>query len=251
MKVLVIGDGCSDVFRYGTCDRISPEAPVPIMKPTRTTGNGGMAINVYENLKALGVDCDIVTNDIRPVKTRYVDEISNQMLLRVDEKDEIKPLTAKELESIDFTQYMAVVISDYDKGYLSDVDIKYITDRHDLVFMDTKKKLGKWAMNVRYIKLNNKEFNENVCREFKDRYEHNLIVTKGRNGAVLNFSKEFPIEDEHEVRDLSGAGDTFLAALVADYIKNSDIRSAIRFANRCAAWVVSQKGVVVVNPDKI
>ena len=146
---------------------------------------------------------------------------------------------------------MAVVISDYDKGYLSDVDIKYITDRHDLVFMDTKKKLGKWAMNVRYIKLNNKEFNENVCREFKDRYEHNLIVTKGRNGAVLNFSKEFPIEDEHEVRDLSGAGDTFLAALVADYIKNSDIRSAIRFANRCAAWVVSQKGVVVVNPDKI
>ena len=251
MKVLVIGDGCSDVFRYGTCDRISPEAPVPIMKPIRTTGNGGMAINVYENLKALGVDCDIVTNDIRPVKTRYVDEISNQMLLRVDEKDEIKPLTAKELESIDFTQYMAVVISDYDKGYLSDVDIKYITDRHDLVFMDTKKKLGKWAMNVRYIKLNNKEFNENVCREFKDRYEHNLIVTKGRNGAVLNFSKEFPIEDEHEVRDLSGAGDTFLAALVADYIKNSDIRSAIRFANRCAAWVVSQKGVVVVNPDKI
>jgi bifunctional ADP-heptose synthase (sugar kinase/adenylyltransferase) len=51
MKVLIIGDGCSDVFRYGTCDRISPEAPVPVMKPTRTTGNGGMAINVYENLK--------------------------------------------------------------------------------------------------------------------------------------------------------------------------------------------------------
>ena len=80
-KVLVIGDSCEDMFRYGTCDRINPEAPVPIMKPTRTTGNGGMAINVFENLKAFGIDCDIVTNDIRPVKTRFVDEISNQMLL--------------------------------------------------------------------------------------------------------------------------------------------------------------------------
>ena len=249
MKVLVIGDGCSDVFRYGTCDRISPEAPVPIMKPIRTTGNGGMAINVYENLKALGVDCDIVTNDIRPVKTRYVDEISNQMLLRVDEKDEIKPLTAKELESIDFTQYMAVVISDYDKGYLSDVDIKFIADRHPLVFMDTKKKLDSWASGVEFIKINEKEFGENWIKDFD--YRGNLIITTGKKGALLNLLEQFPIENEHEVRDLSGAGDTFLAGLVADYIKNSDIRSAIRFANRCAAWVVSQKGVVVVNPDKI
>ena len=251
MKVLVIGDGCSDVFRYGTCDRISPEAPVPIMKPTRTTGNGGMAINVYENLKALGVDCDIMTNDIRPVKTRYVDEISNQMLLRVDESDEIRPLMVEELEAIDFIKYYAVVISDYDKGYLIDVDIKYISNRHNLVFMDTKKKLGKWAMNIKYIKLNNKEFDENVNREFRDKYPHNLIVTKGKNGAVLNFSKEFPIEDEHEVRDLSGAGDTFLAGLVADYVKNNDICEAIRFANRCAAWVVSQKGVAVIDSEKI
>ena len=157
-KILVIGDGCSDVFRYGTCDRISPEAPVPIMKPTRTTGNGGMAINVYENLKTLGIETDIITNDIRPVKTRYVDEVSNQMLLRVDEKDEIRPLMASEIEAIDFSQYYAVVISDYDKGYLSDVDIKFITDNHDLVFMDTKKKLDSWAFGVKFIKINYKEF---------------------------------------------------------------------------------------------
>jgi len=251
MKVLVIGDGCSDVFRYGTCDRISPEAPVPVMKPTRTTGNGGMAINVYENLKALGIDCDIITNDIRPVKTRYVDEISNQMLLRVDENDNIKPIHPKDIDKINFDDYDAVIISDYDKGYLSTRDIVHISNLHPLIFMDTKKNLGKWAMNIKYIKLNNKEFDENVNREFRDKYPHNLIVTKGKNGAVLNFSKEFPIEDEHEVRDLSGAGDTFLAGLVADYIKNNDICEAIRFANRCAAWVVSQKGVAVIDSEKI
>ena len=86
-KILVIGDSCQDMFRYGTCDRLCPEAPVPVMRPTKTIGNGGMAINVIENLKALGVDCDIITNDVRPVKMRYVDEISNQILLRVDEND--------------------------------------------------------------------------------------------------------------------------------------------------------------------
>lgn len=249
MKVLVIGDSCQDVFRYGICERLSPEAPVAVMKPSRTTGNGGMAINVFENLKALGVEADIVTNDIRPVKTRYVDEISNQILLRVDESDEIEPIEYSKLLTINYTQYDIVVVSDYDKGFLSEDDIEYISKKHPVVFMDTKKKISDWATDVKIIKLNEKEFNENWTSDFD--YDGDLIVTKGQRGAVLNFSENFPIENQHEVRDLSGAGDTFLAALVADYIKNSDICDAIRFANRCAAWVVSQKGVAVVNPEMI
>ena len=250
-KVLVIGDSCEDMFRYGTCDRISPEAPVAIMKPTRTTGNGGMAINVFENLMALGIECDIITNDIRPVKTRYVDEVSNQMLLRVDEADEIRPITADTLQHIEYGQYVAIVISDYNKGYLNEHDIKYITDNHPLVFMDTKKKIGDWANGIEFLKINSKEYLENS--EYLNLFnpEFNIIVTRGKDGAVLNHEEVFYIDAEHEVRDLSGAGDTFLAGLVADYIKNNDIRSAIRFANRCAAWVVSQKGVAIVNPEKI
>ena len=256
MKVLVIGDGCSDVFRYGTCDRISPEAPVPVMKPTRTTGNGGMAINVFENLKALGVDCDLITNDIRPVKTRYVDEVSNQMLLRVDENDVIKQIEAKVIDKTRLTNYDAVVISDYDKGFLTPVDILHICNTHPVVFMDSKKKFGLWAFGAKFIKINQKEFNENLQffvenDEIRRTRASNLIVTEGKNGAYLNLGEKFPIEDEHEVRDLSGAGDTFLAGLVADYVKNADIRKAIRFANRCAAWVVSQKGVVVIDSEKI
>lgn len=248
-KVLIMGDSCTDVFRYGTCERLSPEAPVPVMKPSRTTGNGGMSINVFENLKALGVECDLVTNDIRPVKTRYVDEISNQMLLRVDESDEIQPITADELSVIDFSQYDVVVISDYNKGYLDIDDIMYITDNHPLVFMDSKKELGGWCDGVEFIKINEKEFREN-SEWLTEYYGGNLVVTQGGRGAKHWFT-EIPIEKQQEVRDLSGAGDTFLAALVADYIKNSDICDAIRFANRCAAWVVSQKGVAVVNPEKI
>jgi len=115
--------------------------------------------------------------------------------------------------------------------------------------MDSKKKIGDWAAGVEFIKLNEKEFNENWSGDFD--YDGDLIVTKGNAGAELNFCEAFPIDIKHEVRDLSGAGDTFLAGLVADYIKNADIRKAITFANRCAAWVVSQKGVAIVDPDKI
>jgi len=249
-KVLVIGDSCQDMFRYGKCLRLSPEAPVPVMNPTRTTGNGGMAINVFENLKALGIKCDIITNDVRPVKTRYVDEVSNQVLLRVDESDKIQPLTAKEIQAIDFGQYYAVIVSDYNKGYLNEENIEYILYHNPLTFIDTKKEIEEWINGVSFIKINEKEFHVNE-KYLKGFYDGDLIMTKGRDGAVLNYAEEFPIENQQEVRDLSGAGDTFLAALVADYVKNDDIRKAIRFANRCATWVVSQKGVAIIDPEMI
>lgn len=251
-KILVIGDSCKDVFQYGRCERLSPEAPVPVLKPTKTFNGGGMAYNVHSNLLALGVDSDIITNTSMPIKTRYVDEVSNQMLLRIDENDKVNRIAIEELRGIDFTKYVAVVISDYNKGFLKEHDIEYLSINHPLVFMDTKKKIGEWCSDVNIIKINEGEFKENS--EFLMTYIINhgdLIVTKGNNGSTWNCIEEFPIEDEHDVRDLSGAGDTFLAALVADYIKNNDIRSAIRFANKCASWVVSQRGVVVVDLDKI
>jgi D-beta-D-heptose 7-phosphate kinase/D-beta-D-heptose 1-phosphate adenosyltransferase len=249
-KVLVIGDSCLDIFRYGKCERLSPEAPVPIFNPTKTTGNGGMTINVGENLKALGIECDIITNDIRPVKTRYIDEVSNQMLLRVDEKDHIKQITQEEMEKNNFGDYDAIVISDYNKGFLSFYDIMYIAENHPLTFMDSKKELGGWCDDIKFLKINDKEFRANEDY-LKNYYPGNLIVTKGKEGAVLNHTQHFHITEEHEVRDLSGAGDTFLAALVAKYIENYDICEAIEFANKCAAWVVTQKGVVVVDLNKV
>jgi len=198
----------------------------------------------------MGIDCEILTNDLRPVKTRYVDEVSNQLLLRVDENDQIKPLTADELKKINFDDYRAIIISDYNKGYLTTADIEYVAKRHPHVFLDTKKKINTWTRDIYCIKINQKEFNENQDY-LLEHFFRQLIVTKGKDGTTLNFTEDFPIENEHEVRDLSGAGDTFLAALVADFIKNDDIRSNIRFANRCASWVVTQKGVAVVDLTKI
>jgi len=248
-KILIVGDSCQDMFEYGICERLCPEAPVPIFKSKRVVGNGGMAINVMENLKALGIDCDMVTNDIRPVKTRYIDEISNQMLLRIDMKDEILENVSDRLKEIDFSKYDAVVISDYDKGYISEEDIEYITNNHNLVFLDSKKKFGDWSKGVEFIKINGKEFYEN-SDYLTLNYEGELIITLGKEGARHWFT-DYPIEIEHEVRDLSGAGDTFFAAFVAEYLKNNDICTAIKFANRCASWVVTQKGVAVIDKTKI
>jgi len=250
VKILIIGDSCLDMFRYGICERLSPEAPVPIFKPTTTKQNGGMCVNVIDNVKALGITCDIITNDIRPVKIRYVDEVSNQILIRIDENDNVEPLSKEILEKIDFNKYNAVIISDYNKGFLSENDIKYISENHSLTFLDTKKKLGTWVENIKFIKINNKEFKENGDW-LADNYKYDIIVTHGKNGAQLNQIDHFHIVDEHQVRDLSGAGDTFLAALVVKYLEKNNINEAINFANKCASWVVTQKGVVAVNPELI
>ena len=55
MKILVIGDSCTDIFRYGKVERIAPEAPIPIIVPEHETSNPGMAGKVVAKLKALGL----------------------------------------------------------------------------------------------------------------------------------------------------------------------------------------------------
>lgn len=254
-KVLVIGDGCKDVFQYGKCERLSPEAPVPIFKPLKAVNNGGMAMNVYANLLGLGIEADILTNS-GITKTRIVDEVSNQMLLRIDENDEVEGIDTDRLEMIDFGKYDAIVISDYDKGYLDIDDIEYIAKKHKRVFMDTKKDIGDWSDKIFCIKVNNKEYLRNKPW-LNNMFENNLVVTLGDKGARYSCIKKkvkeqiFPNTNEHPVRDLTGAGDTFLAGLVAKFVESNDICDAIIFANRCAAWAVTQKGVSVVDRYKI
>ena len=53
-KILLVGDNCKDIYQYGTIDRLSPEAPVPVFVPTYKEEREGMAGNVSKNLEALG-----------------------------------------------------------------------------------------------------------------------------------------------------------------------------------------------------
>ena len=136
MKILVIGDSCKDIFIYGDIVRIAPEAPVPVIKPILRKENPGMASNVVANLEALGAEVDLITNEEEISKVRYVDKRYNQMVLRVDKNDKCKRYNGV-YETVD---YDALVISDYNKGFLTEDDIAAFAERAECpVFLDTKK----------------------------------------------------------------------------------------------------------------
>ena len=242
-RILIIGESCRDVFHYGDSTRLAPDAPAPIFKPLNATENCGMAMNVQKNIQALGGLCDIITNPNwrEVVKSRYIHLNTNQMFLRVDEGDDnIKRLDVKD---VDLKNYEAVIISDYCKGFITKEDIDYIASAHPCVFLDTKKTLGPWTKDVNYIKIN---YHENErSKEFIDRdISNKLIVTSGPYGARFK-NRTFSV-DRVEIKDTSGAGDTFLAALVVEYVRSKEIEKAIVFANECATRVVQKRGVVVV-----
>ena len=87
-NVVLIGDSCEDVYHYGTCERLSPEAPVPVLKQTQVTRLKGMSWNVRLNLEAFGVSVRHFTNDKKIIKHRFIDTQYNQHLLRWDEGEE-------------------------------------------------------------------------------------------------------------------------------------------------------------------
>ena len=242
-KVLVIGDSCTDVFIYGNMKRVCPEAPVPVFNPITTKTNGGMARNVLANLVVLGVEADIITNTNDIKKIRYIDDRSNQMVLRVDEHDYCDRI--KDEEIVQLHKYDAIIISDYCKGFLIESDIEFICSHHKNVFVDTKKQLGDWIEGVSYIKINELEHEKNF--DIIPNYpilQDKLIVTKGKDGCEY-MGETFKVK-EVPVKDVSGAGDTFLAGLVQNYITNGDIRSAIKFAQLCTEKVVQKHGVTTI-----
>lgn len=243
MKVLVIGDSCIDKFVYGECNRICPEAPVPVFNPIEQKSNGGMAKNVFNNLASLAKnwDIDLVTNEDEITKTRLVDIKTNQMLLRVDEDDSCKRVKNDVITRLG--NYDAVVISDYNKGFLTERIIQYLIDKYPLSFIDSKKIFDKWINETTFIKINEFEFDKN--QKYLKNYKGNLLVTLGENGVKYNDTI-IPPQRKAEVSDLSGAGDTFFAAFVFSYLTSKNVIESIAFAQKCALEVVEKKGVVVI-----
>jgi D-beta-D-heptose 7-phosphate kinase/D-beta-D-heptose 1-phosphate adenosyltransferase len=243
MRILVIGDSCIDIFKYGKVDRLAPEAPVPIIVPFRTSSNPGMAGNVVANLEALGAQTELITNKIEIRKIRYVDDKYNQIIIRVDENDTCKP--AKDIE-IELGAYDAIIISDYCKGFLDERIIKAISNTDECpVFLDTKKILGAWCKNIDFIKINHQEGLRNKrVLDSNTELKNKTIITRGRFGCDFR-EKNYPTVDV-PVKDVSGAGDTFLAGLVVEYLKTNDIDKAINFAQQCTTKVVQKLGVTTI-----
>ena len=126
---------------------------------------------------------------------------------------------------------------------MSEELIEYIGNNHNLVFLDTKKKLGDWSSPCTYIKINNFEY-ERSLPFINTELVKKIIRTNGENGCSFN-GRIYPVNKVKE-KDSSGAGDAFLAALVVEYVRSEDIEKSIVFANECASQVVQHRGVSVI-----
>lgn len=242
--VAVIGDSCIDVFVYCRATRLAPDLPVPVLERVLESTNPGMAMNVGRNLKSIGISVDMFTNENweEVSKTRFVDKRSNHSFFRLDSTSKIEPLGAIP----DLSKYDAVVISDYDKGFLPHETISKILSSHDRCFLDTKKPLGDWASNAFLIKINDYEFQRSTSYVSSQLETASKIVrTLGGEGAEFR-GRVFPAE-KVEVLDSSGAGDAFMAALVGSILEGSSIEIAINYANAQATKVVQSRGVTVIN----
>jgi len=216
-------------------DRLSPEAPVPIFQVSHEEQRHGMAANVRANLERLGCAVGVITGNTS-VKTRLIDQRSKQHIVRVDADAESEPAV---IFNEIFEEYDAVVVSDYNKGTVTYEVLEQIQQNFDgPVFVDTKK-TDLARLDGFIVKINALEYSRVISRCM------DLIVTQGGNGAVYysdGVEHHYPGVTV-EVSDVTGAGDTFLAALAYQYLVTNRIKPSIEFAIRASAVTVQHFGV--------
>jgi D-beta-D-heptose 7-phosphate kinase/D-beta-D-heptose 1-phosphate adenosyltransferase len=238
-RILVVGETCIDRFVYSKIDRLSPEAPVPILIPVETTENKGMSGNVVENLRALGVKLNEIVHwhqDTVITKTRYVDKKSNHMFIRVDEGEDL----VKEISDINMNQFFNIIIvSDYNKGFLNDSILKELSTIGGITILDSKRKLTQDIINCfDFVKLNEQESINNKELVGLD----NILITLGSRGTMYQ-GVVYPSPNPQETIDVSGAGDTFTSSFILKYYDTRDVETSIIYANEMSSIVVSKRGV--------
>ena len=205
-KIMIVGDVMLDVYMKGKVERISPEAPVPIVAVTETFSRLGGAANVAQNLKALGAEpilCSIVGNDetsndlhnlmkdqamsdigiVRSeerITTRKVRIIGNNaQMLRVDTEDTFDLTEKESLSLINRIQSIiseeridGIILQDYNKGVLTEHLIREVISSANKngipVGVDPKKKNFLAYKNATFFKPNLKELREGIGMSVKD-----------------------------------------------------------------------------------
>ncbi|RFZ84800.1 D-glycero-beta-D-manno-heptose-7-phosphate kinase [Mucilaginibacter terrenus] len=302
-KILVIGDLMLDHYIYGTCNRISPEAPVPVVEISRESFTLGGAGNVVKNLVALnclptiigivGDDdkADIVLNELSAfgislngivkdsdrctiVKSRVL--VANHQLIRLDREVTIPVAPEKGQQILSKLQqivkeYDIVLISDYNKGLLTPTLLEGVIDicrqQGVMTLVDPKGLEFSKYKGVNIIKPNRKEaviasginITDNdtllaACAKIQEITAcESVVVTLSEDGiAIFNNNKlEIISTRALDVVDVTGAGDTVLAALGVALASGESIYEACKFANQAAAIVVSKVGSATATLNEI
>ena len=299
--VLVLGDVMLDRYVAGEVSRISPEAPIPVLRVTGSHAALGGAANVAHNVAALGarailvdvigaddagdeiehllqttgvdIDARLFATPRRPttVKTRFIR--GSHQLLRVDHET-VDPLDDDSATEVTrrFEQAISecdvVVLSDYAKGVLGDrvlpraINISRAACRP--VIADPKRPSFAAYRNVTILTPNANEATlvtgveasddegaEKAARIALDAAScEAVLVTRSEHGLTL-VRRGLPAfhlpARVQQVSDVSGAGDTFVAALAASLACDPDLEKAARLANIAAGIAVSRPGTAVVS----
>jgi D-beta-D-heptose 7-phosphate kinase/D-beta-D-heptose 1-phosphate adenosyltransferase len=240
-KVAVIGDFMQDLYWLGDATRISPEAPIPVVKINEVKLFPGGAGNVAKNLEALG--CEVVwylEPSIMPRKNRLM--VGGHQLARWDENDWCAPI----IQVPKFLECDAVIVADYAKGAINEEIIWYIKEFAGPIFVDTKRDPSVWSGAATAIFPNSQEYDQ-----FSTEYLNGdfiVIQKRGQSGLsmrrrVLDVAKtiwEFNSPAQARfVRSVNGAGDTVIAAFVFSYLAQNgvfdDWKHMLDFANAAAA----------------
>jgi D-beta-D-heptose 7-phosphate kinase/D-beta-D-heptose 1-phosphate adenosyltransferase len=247
MKVLVIGDVIIDRYIYGTASRLSPEAPVPVVRHQTTFDRNGGAGNLYENLRSLGVDVELLDlSHPKCIKTRVF--CDGHYITRIDQDYLTDGLTILEtIEAMNFSQYEYVVLSDYAKGVLfeSKKIIEHINTFGCKIIVDPKQPAsyyeGAWL-----VKPNMKENTEYGFSSWSS----NWIVTdaKGPVRARIDKTNYTVYPEQVDVNDVTGAGDCFLAAFVYALTLGKDYQTCLNTAVKGATESVKHVGTYVLKP---
>lgn len=251
MKVLVIGDIIFDKYIHGTSTRLSPEAPVPVVSQQRTTESLGGAGLVYENLKSLGVDVELFDYDQpKSIKTRVL--CDGHYVTRID-KDEYADgyeILEELQETINFSKFDLVILSDYNKGVLDFAEqiIQLANSVGCRVIVDPKRQASAYA-GAWLVKPNSKEFEELLFTKWLG----NIITTNASDPVIAQIDGEYftiPV-DPVEVSDVTGAGDCFLAAFVYGLHRGYDYKTCLELAVKGSTASVKHAGTYILKVEDI
>jgi bifunctional ADP-heptose synthase (sugar kinase/adenylyltransferase) len=161
------------------------------------------------------------------------------MFIRVDENDKSDQFYRNISLSNAIHNSDVVIVSDYNKGFLSENDLLEIGKLSKLSILDSKKKLSEDIIHsYTFVKMNESEYKQNIHLSDKS----NIIVTLGSKGCMFN-GEIYESPSPKETIDVSGAGDTFTSSFILKYYETKDIKQSLIFANQIASIVVSKRGV--------
>lgn len=294
VKILVIGDLILDHYIYGSCNRISPEAPVPVVEVKKESYTLGGAGNVLKNIISLGCQANIISitgNDTESgivekhlqaqningdgifkdnsrcttIKSRVL--VSNHQLIRLDREitkpvDNIMADKLLKVVTERIKDYDILLLSDYNKGLFTEyllsklfaicrkLSIKTILDPKGADFSKYKgvniiKPNKKEAIMATGIDIVDEDTLRAACAKLKEQTNcDSVVITMSEEGMAYYSDGVLDVIPTRAlaVVDVTGAGDTVLAALGVALAANNTLHNACDFANHAAAVVVNKVG---------